>query len=219
MDVSDGKIVTAGWAGNEESPPPSRDEKWETMGLIAKVKFVGKNCSVEPIIGCFIMTFMLTAFATQNLNLQKACRVNLMLDENICTTLKNRNSTSVYRTQEIAVQGLVADMMVWKMIVQSIIQSVILLFMGSWSDRNRRRKPCILLPVVGELVASVGYAFCAYFFQELPMEVTVLMETLPGAASGGFRTMLMAGYSYVSDVSTVSVMDSSRSKKNRNNYF
>lgn len=205
MNVDDGKGVAAGRCGNEDTPPP-RDEKWESLGLVSKARYVCKNCTVEPILGFFIMTTMLNAFATQNLNLQKACRVNLRLDDDICTALENRNSTSVYRAQEIAVQSLVADMMVWKMVIQSTFQSALLLFMGSWSDRNKRRIPCMLLPVVGELVASVGYAFCAYLFYELPLEFTVLVDTLPGAMTGGWWTMLMAVYSYISDVSSVSLV-------------
>lgn len=181
-----------------------RDEmKWEDMGVMARAKFVYEHCTVEPMFGCYILTSMLTGLATQNLNLQKACRVNLQLDDDTCTALDNRNMSNFKREEE-AVQTLVADMMVWKTVVQSSIPSVLIVFVGSWSDRNRRRKPGMLIPVAGELLTAVGLLVCTYYFYELPMQVTGLVESLPTALTGGWMTMVMAIFSYIGDVSSVS---------------
>lgn len=183
---------------------PQRDEtKWEDMDLTARAKFVYEHCTVEPMFGCYILTSMLTGLATQNLNLQKACRVNLRLGDDTCTALDNRNMNN-YRTEELAIQEMVTDMMVWKTVVQSGIPSVLIVFVGSWSDRNRRRKPGMLLPVVGELLTTVGLMACTYYYYELPMQVTGLVESFPTALTGGWMTMVMAIFSYIGDVSSVS---------------
>lgn len=40
--------------------------------------------------------------------------------------------------------------------VDSVIGIVLVLFAGSWSDKSGRRKPCILIPQIGEALAQLG---------------------------------------------------------------
>lgn len=48
------------------------------------------------------------------------------------------------------------------------------------SHRHGRRKPCMLIPIFGELVTSIGLILCTYF-DGAPMEVAGATETLfPG---------------------------------------
>lgn len=108
------------------------------------------------------------------------------------------------KEDEVVVQELVADMIIWKTIVQSSIPSVLIIFIGSWSDRNHKRKPCMLIPIIGEFLTSIGLLLCTYYFYELPMEVAGLVESVPPAMTGGWMTMFMAVFSYVGDVTTVS---------------
>jgi PCFT/HCP family folate transporter-like MFS transporter 1/3 len=98
-----------------------------------------KNTTVEPLLPLYIIASVLTAFAAQNLYLEKACRVNLNLNDTICDALKIRN-TKNFKNEEIQVQKLVADMLGWKTILQTFVPCLIILFVGSWSDRNGRRK-------------------------------------------------------------------------------
>lgn len=183
--------------------PDENPEAWETMSIVSKIKFIFDNCTVEPMFGCYIMTSVLTVLCTQNLNLQKACRVNLKLSNSTCSALDNRNADD-FAKEEVMVQELVTDMIIWKTIVQSSIPMVLIIFVGSWSDRNHKRKPCMLIPIVGELLTSVGLLVCTYYFYELPVEVVGLVECLPPAMTGGWMTMVMAIFSYIGDVSSVS---------------
>lgn len=38
----------------------------------------------------------------------------------------------------------------------SVFGILMILFAGGWSDRKGRRKPCMLLPLLGELAALIG---------------------------------------------------------------
>ncbi|KAL4120330.1 hypothetical protein QTP88_013046 [Uroleucon formosanum] len=185
-----------------DAPPDENSEAWQTMSVFSKFKFIFDHCTIEPMFGCYIMTSVLTGLCTQNLNLQKACRVNLKLPNSTCSALDNRNSDA-YAKEEVMVQELVTDMIIWKTIVQSSIPMVLIIFIGSWSDRHHKRKPCMLVPIVGELLTSVGLLVCTYYFYELPVEVVGLVECLPPAMTGGWMTMVMAIFSYIGDVSSV----------------
>lgn len=163
------------------------------------------HVTVEPMLACYIMPSVLAALATQNLNLEKACRVNLGYGEDVCDRLSARNVTAgeVTGRAEREVQQLVARMAVWKTVVQSSLPCLLILFLGSWSDRWRRRKPCMLLPIVGEFVTSMGLIACTFWFYELPMEVVGVTEALFPALTGGWFTMFMATFSYVGDITSL----------------
>ncbi len=74
-------------------------------------------------------------------------------------------------------QQLVAGMAGWKTFVQSSVPAILILFLGAWTDRKGRRKPCMLMPIVGEFLSSIGLIVCTYFFHELPMEAAGVSAT------------------------------------------
>lgn len=120
-----------------------KDEKkkktWKEMTFKEKCKYIKNNITVEPMLACYIMPSVLAGLATQNLNLEKACRVNLDYGEVICDALSARQ-TANYTEEERAVQTLVAGMQGWKTVLQSLMPCLLILFWGSWSDRHGRRK-------------------------------------------------------------------------------
>ena len=175
---------------------------WSKMTSREKRQYIMGSITVEPMLACYVMPCVLAMLATQNLNLEKACRVNLRYDDEVCDALTSRQ-TANYSSQEVEVQQLVAGMTVWKTMVQSSVPALLMLFLGSWSDRHGRRKPCMLLPIIGEFMTCIGLILCTYFFYELPMEVAGVVESLFPAITGGWFTMFMAVFSYVGDVTTV----------------
>lgn len=172
------------------------------MSWRQKANYVRSNITVEPMLACFIMPSVLASLATQNLNLEKACRVNLKYNSTVCDSLSARD-TSVFSAQEMEVQQLVAGMAIWKTIVQSALPSFLILFVGSWSDRWGCRKPCMLLPIIGEFMTGVGLIVLTYYFYELPMEVAGVVESLFPAITGGWFTMFMAVFSYMGDTTSL----------------
>lgn len=169
---------------------------------------------VEPFVCCYVLSRTLMMLATQNLSLQKACRVNLRLANDTCAALANikasggggsTEAATALNVDEVATQRLVADMFVWQLVIQNSVPCVLAVFVGSWSDRKRRRVPCMLAPVAGELVRVVGLLACVHFFDALPMEAVGLVEALPTSLAGGRMVLFNAVFSYVGDVTTVSI--------------
>lgn len=185
-----------------ESPAPQITTKLPKT-LCEKAKLVLTNITVEPLFFFYVLPSVMCSLATQNLNLEKACRVNLALNESICDALTIRNSSGYSQSDEQVVQKLVSNMYAVKNVIQSFLPSVILLFLGSWSDRHRRRKPCIVLPVFGEAMSTIGFIICVYYLMELPLEVAILSEAVPPSLTGGWFALYMGVFSYVSEITTV----------------
>ncbi|XP_047986189.1 proton-coupled folate transporter-like [Leguminivora glycinivorella] len=170
--------------------------------LKEKIKYVKDNITVEPVVACFVVPGVLARLATQNLNLDKACRVNLGYGDVVCDSLLARDSNK-YLRQELAVQELVASMEVWKTFIVTAIPSFLILFLGAWSDRTRKRKICILLPVIGDLLMCLSNILSVYFFYEIPVQWTMFLEAIFPAITGGWITSYMGIFSYISDISSV----------------
>ncbi|KAI4478139.1 hypothetical protein M0804_012097 [Polistes exclamans] len=175
---------------------------WKSMTIRQKWTLLTSNITVEPMIACYVIPSMLASLATQNLNLEKACRVNLAYSDEICTNLAIRNTTGL-ENEETAVQQLVAGMQTWKTALQSGLPILLILFMGAWSDKTGYRKPCMLLPIVGEFLSSVSLIACTYWFYELPMEATGVLEALWPSLAGGWFTMFMGVFSYIADITSI----------------
>ncbi|KAG6464647.1 hypothetical protein O3G_MSEX014648 [Manduca sexta] len=164
INTSAGKTGTVG--------EPRKDEnKMKKSSVREKLMQIRSNITVEPIIACYIMSNVFSGLAVQNLNLEKACRVNLGYDDEVCSAL-NRRQTENYTMEEAEVQKLTASVQAWKNIVQTAFPCILVLFVGSWSDKTGKRKACILLPIVGEVLCCTSFILNTYFFYELPLEVT-----------------------------------------------
>lgn len=201
-----------------ETPETPTAAKSDAAKSWSRLKVVLTSVHVEPFVCCYIVSRTLLILATQNLSLQKACRVNLGLSNGTCWPLENPTAAAAAvhgpgpagRTHgdEVATQRLVATMLTWQLVVQSSVPCVLAVFVGSWSDRNRRRVPCMLLPVVGELVRVAGLLACVRFFYELPMEAVGIVEAVPTSLTGGRMVLFNALFSYVADVTNVSINQS-----------
>lgn len=171
------------------------------LSLSEKTAYIRKNITVEPMLAMYTIPSVLSSLATQNLSLEKACRVNLGYSDDICDAL-TRRETANYTFEESEVQKLTASMAGWKTFIQSALPAVIILFVGSWSDRHGCRKPCMLLPIIGEFLTAVGLLVCTYFYYELPIEATTFSEAVFPAMTGGWFVMFMAVFTYIADVTS-----------------
>lgn len=161
----------------DDSTGPTKKENgtlFKDMSFSEKVRYIYKNITLEPMVACFILPSMLLMLGVQNLNLEKACRVNLDYNQTVCDALRARQ-TANYGPQEIAIQRLVATMTGWKQALTSAIPCLLILFFGSWSDRHGRRKPCILIPLCGQIMMAFSLLLCVYF-ERTPIEVAIFVE-------------------------------------------
>lgn len=64
------------------------------MSIKQKFDYLRRNVTVEPLLACFVMPSMLTNLGTQNLFLEKACRVDLGYNATICDALTARDTAN-----------------------------------------------------------------------------------------------------------------------------
>ncbi|XP_023940068.2 solute carrier family 46 member 3-like [Bicyclus anynana] len=166
-----------------------------------KLKYVRENITVEPVLGLFVMPSVLAMLATQNLNLDKACRVNLQFDDAVCTDLSLRKREN-HTFEELEVQKLIASVQAWKSVIHTAVPTILMLFIGGWSDKTGRRKICMTVPIFGEFMTCILNMVNTYFFYEVPVELTVFMEVIFPAITGGWYTMLLGTYSYLGDITS-----------------
>ncbi|XP_068630608.1 lysosomal proton-coupled steroid conjugate and bile acid symporter SLC46A3-like [Battus philenor] len=187
--------------GTREEEPLKEESKIKKKSLREKIAYIKENITLEPVLAGYVIPGVLSRLATQNLNLDKACRVNLKYSDAVCDALIAKEGIA-YQKEELAVQQLIASMETWKNIILTALPSFLILFIGAWSDRTGRRKICILLPIVGDLLACISNILNAYFFYELPVEVTMFLEAFFPAVTGGWITTYMGAFSYISDISS-----------------
>lgn len=186
---------------NEKETEVKQNEVKKKITFLERLKLIKDNTTVEPIMVCYVMPSVLASLATQNLNLEKACRVNLNISSEICDALCQGKMEN-YTEYEEQVQTVVAGMQGWKNVIQTSIPFLIILFVGAWSDKTGRRKECILLPIVGEFLTCIGFIINTYFFNELPVEVAAVTESIFPALTGGWFTNAVGVFSYIGDITT-----------------
>ncbi|KAG4076785.1 hypothetical protein HA402_009131 [Bradysia odoriphaga] len=82
----------------------------------------------------------------------------------------------------------------------STIGIVLVLFAGSWSDRSGRRKPCILIPQLGEFLGQFAALIAAIFMKQLPVEFNTILGAFFPAIGGGWTLMSIGLFSYLTEV-------------------
>ncbi|CAK1603873.1 unnamed protein product [Parnassius mnemosyne] len=180
---------------------PSEDIDLKTLPLKQKMKYLKSNITVEPIVILFMVPSVLSLLAAQNLYLDKACRVNLQYSDKVCMDLQLRNIDN-HTFEEIEVQKLVASIQAWKSIVNTSVATLLILFVGAWSDKTGRRKICMLIPIFAELMTCILNIINTYFFYQISMEWTVIIDLIFPSLTGGWYTMYLGAFSYLCDITS-----------------
>ncbi|XP_032511612.2 proton-coupled folate transporter-like [Danaus plexippus] len=188
-----------------ETKDPDLHKKYEEKSFTEKLRDLKKNITVEPMLAGFVIPSVISKFAMGYFNLYKVCRINFEYPEDICNPsgYSSTNYTSVNATAyERDVQKVITSMDIWKSIINTVLPCIVIVFLAAWSDRTGKRKLVILLPIFGELITSVNNIINVYFFKEIPVELTVFLESLFTSVSGGWVLMFLGVFSYISDITT-----------------
>lgn len=176
--------------------------KEKTKIIFKNIKYFFCETTVEPCLFVYMMCTAISSLAVQNMHLEKACRVNLAYGDDICDRIANRNTTGLDEEMK-QVQSLVAQVVAWKFPLQTAIPAVMVLFVGAWSDKYKRRKMCILTPFIGEIMCNIGLLFATYYFKELSLTATALFEALPAAFTGSYIIIFMGMFSFMADRTSI----------------
>lgn len=187
----------------EEQPFDEKKEikdDFERKTFFEKLCAIKSNITVEPILAGLIIPSTLSRLAVQNLNLDKSCRVKLNFGDEICDALLQRNGNLTYYEGEV--QKVISSIEAWKSIIQTAIPTLLVIFMGAWSDRTGNRKMCILLPIFGEFLVCISNLISTFFFYQVSVEVTMFLEALFPAITGGWVMVYLGVFSYISDITS-----------------
>ncbi|CAH2107667.1 unnamed protein product [Euphydryas editha] len=182
-----------------ETKEARNEEKKKTFK--ENCSYVMKNITVEPTMFLFIFGIVIGILTSQNLNLEKACRVNLNFTTEICDGLKAQTlgEQNVY---ERDVQRLVASAMAWRTYITATIPCLLALFVGSWSDKTGHRKIFIIAPIIGQMLININAIINTYFFYQLRLEVIVFSEAILDGLSGSWCVTFLTIFSYISAITT-----------------
>lgn len=164
----------------------------------AKIRTIVTNISVEPLIMVLSVCDRIKGIAVQNLNLEKACMSNLKYDDEICIAIMRGQNLSLHREQQKHGQALVAEMQIWSNFFLYLFPSIILLFSGAYSDKYKRRKPFIMLPLFGYIAMCIGLVLSSHYLKELPLIYNGIIESVVPGMCGYWIVLYMAIYSYIS---------------------
>nr|XP_019548316.2 proton-coupled folate transporter-like [Aedes albopictus] len=92
----------------------------------------------------------------------------------------------------------------YRSIITGLVQAIVLLFAGSWSDRAGLRKPCILIPIAADTLSLCVLIISATFMREISLEVTGILPQLINSLGGGTPLVVTGIYSYLTIVTTES---------------
>nr|XP_023012216.1 uncharacterized protein LOC111502375 isoform X2 [Leptinotarsa decemlineata] len=162
--------------GSDNEAPTKEKEAHQNDSLPArslkqKLVTIKKAVTVEPVVGFYYMAVYLCKPALANLEIEKACRVNLQYNDSICDTIVEGQHKN-YSAFNHEIQVTISEMHSWQQPVQSFMPLILILFLGSYSDRHKWRKPFIILPIVGEVLGETNllYLYVQNVFQWTPVE-------------------------------------------------
>lgn len=170
--------------------------------LTKKLNRAKQIITVEPLIALYQTALSLSKPALDNLEFEKSCRVNLNYSDATCRAILSGNHQN-YSEENDHIQVLISNMHSWQQPVQSFTPLLLILFLGSYSDRHRWRKPLLLLPVFGELIGVFGCILCVKYMELLPLEVQGISQKVIPSLFGGQSLLIMATTSYIADVSSL----------------
>ncbi|CAH1100538.1 unnamed protein product [Psylliodes chrysocephalus] len=178
------------------------EKSFKEMKFKEKVSYIREVITVEPIIGSYVMASTLCTPTIFNLEFEKSCRSNLEFNDTVCEAVLSGQVENITE-QNNEIQVLINNMHSWQLPMQSVMPLILILFLGSYSDRHRWRKPFLIMPLFGEMISITGLMLCVIFMKPWTLEVQGVFQLVIPSFFGGQPMITMAVFAYIADVSTI----------------
>ena len=133
---------------------------------------IWKNITIEPVYLLFTFNYGIFGIVSQDLYIEKVCRVNLNFNSTICDNIQK------YENEQIQVQEYTSTLKMYNTILQTIPGTLYLLIAGPLSDVYGR-KPFMALSLLGYTFNNTVFIVNAYYLNKLKAEY-LLFECLQG---------------------------------------
>ncbi|XP_050665231.1 proton-coupled folate transporter-like isoform X1 [Leptidea sinapis] len=177
--------------GDDKTKSEESSEKWRLL--------------LEPALVGAMMAINLGQTSLQNFYLRTACTVDLGHSPDIC----NKGVGEEFRAAEVASQVVVSSVNVSRSFIGSLMSTVVLLFVGPWSDCSGRRKPLLVMPLIGMSVMTTAVLLMLTFPGASTVQVLYAVQ-IPISLGGNFGLLLAASFSHIGDVCHASGRDVTR---------
>lgn len=164
--------------------------------------FILKKVTIELLVVIYLITVKLAEPAIKTMELEKSCKVTNHFNNTVCKLILNSAFQDI-KHQNFQVQESISKMNIWLAPITTIMPTLMILFLGSYSDKHHVRKPFLLIPLAGEFLSNIGCLICAVFMNDISLEMLGVIRHVIPSLFGGHTVFLMATYSYIVDVSSV----------------
>ncbi|CAL1284797.1 unnamed protein product [Larinioides sclopetarius] len=148
---------------------------------------------IELVMFMYMFANMMTMVSLTSLIMDKVCLVHLQESQEVCSNLKDHNSTKL----EVSKQA--NNYSVGYSLVMMLPSSIIACFIGAWSDKYSRKVP-LIMALTGTIINGLGSTILAAVFNSR-VEFIFIPAAFVGF-SGGMVTVMTVLYSYASDTTT-----------------
>lgn len=168
-------------------------------------RFILKKVTIELLVVIYLIAMKLAEPAIKTMELEKSCRVTNHFNNTVCKLVLNSSFQDIEH-HNFQVQESISKMNLWLAPITTIMPTLMILFLGSYSDKHNVRKPFLLIPIAGEFLSIVGCLICAAFMNNISLEMLGVIRHVIPSLFGGHTVFLMATYSYIVDVSSVEML-------------
>ncbi|OXU19987.1 hypothetical protein TSAR_001737 [Trichomalopsis sarcophagae] len=152
---------------------------------------------IEPVTFFIMFSFSISDSVITDMIVFKTCRKIMQGDErNNCTILYENSSSDAAKALQEIVQPHTATLLVLKSSIETLFPTIIILFLGPWSDTNGR-KPLVTFPFIGSIIYYSLFAIQSSFEIDT---YWFLIPCLISSLMGGFPTILLTCFCYITDV-------------------
>jgi len=155
------------------------------------VRGLAAHVSVEPVVMFYFVTMVFSGCLSTNLLLYKACDPTGAMASRVGSKCQD----------EATAQHVVAPINGWKALVQQLVPIALAMAAGTWSDRHSRRRPLIVLPIVGQILADLLSLYCTVVWSVSPV-MTAAVQAAALSLTGGPPMLFNGINSYVADTTT-----------------